>query len=287
MEKKNFDLWLKHRQNMTNEGWFDWLFKPKAAPAPAQTGPTNPRDIYSNSDVQHYYQEILAHLGLNSGRLVYLDDKGAPAGDFDGTVPGPVQQALQRYIAGHVLGGGEEKTFMRISFHDAAAIIDFLDHLQVKGRSDSLADQLRLTSPRDLTLWFQTKLPTHSTAKFQQGYTSGYQTPSTRRAAAERSKTGPDATHPEMQELAKTIADLIPMFFKKDKTTPYNAPPIPAMRPVANNLIKQAKKIFHGMPEIDALQEIPAVAGGAAATQLMPGGPVPLGQPSGATTAKP
>lgn len=278
MEKKNFQSWLDRRQNILEEGVFDWLRNLGSSPKkPQSTGPNKPEEIYNDPEVIKYYNEILDHWGFNKKRYEIIDNKGNTIGVFDGKVPEDFHKALLRYIAGHIYGQGDQKSFMRISFHDASTIIDFLDNLRSPGATQSVADDYRIDRPDTLSLWFQSKLPTHATARLQQGYTSNqYLTPRQKLAQ----KTNIDSAHPELQQLAKTIADLVPNFFNT-KGEPYRAPALRSMRVAVNAVIAQAKKVFSTNPAIMNLKEIPNAAsasgGGTPIDPNDPGNPIPGG----------
>lgn len=178
MEMRKFDNWLNHRQNNIEEGIIDKVrdfFTKKSAPT--HTGPEEPSQVYTNPTVMKYTQEVISRLGIDKP-LEQIDDAGKKIGDYPGHPPAEVSQTLMRFIAGHVLGGS--RSFLNISYHDAAYILNFLDRLRVPGDRHSVAERLDVTNPNSLSHWLQNHVPLAPDALKQQGFdaiSSGYLLP--------------------------------------------------------------------------------------------------------------
>lgn len=248
----NFDHWLSRRRNEINEGIFDWLWGKKTPAAPPGVAPDPAiKDIYENPTVKQYVNAVLGHMGLKHG--VVIQSVGATGGDIKVTDLKRQQpifyDALQRFVAAHVLGGGYEKSYLRISQHDAVTILNFLDKFKYNGSRHPIMDDLGITNPQDLVDWMQTKIPTAGNAMRQQGFdkvSSSYRrggkdnplsNPGVKAivTTAERvlnNWSGGRVCHAPMQqalrdlhaELTKFTGSIIPGR-SKDKTTPTPVPP--------------------------------------------------------------
>lgn len=183
MEVHNFNHWLNNRENKINEGWFDSLSnwwngigktsQPKI-PTPAEID----SELYSN-DVRQHADKIINDLGISPGtRLIQIDSHNAPIKNSsfvvkDWSTENPnFYKALQRFVAGHVLGQGKEKGYLSISQHDAGIIINTLDQYAIYSKNirGSIVDDLQINTPVALSHFIQAKLPTAKDAAVGPGF---------------------------------------------------------------------------------------------------------------------
>jgi len=78
-------------------------------------------------------------------------------------------------VASHLLGQGEQKSYLRISHHDAIIIIHTLDQFSTGEHKPTIADELHIGDPESLSNWMQTKVPVARDAVRQKGFTQGNQ----------------------------------------------------------------------------------------------------------------
>lgn len=172
MENINFDRWIHYRRNEPINEFFGGTLFNRSKPDDA---PEEPNQIYSHPKVGKYVKELLSHLNMGAGaNLETLDNNGATTGTItvtDWATQNPdFYKAFQRFIAGHAIGKGSEKSFLRISYHDAVIIIKTLDSLRIPGHRLAISDEYHIDTPKSLSLWVQGKLPTDPSALLQYDY---------------------------------------------------------------------------------------------------------------------
>jgi len=227
-----FEEWI-----LKNEGMFD-LFKVKSIP-------NSPSEIYTHPEVNRYYREILNVMGIRPGELEELDDKGGVKGRLN-KVPVSVEQAMKRFIAAHIIGGGEKKSFLQVSFHDAVTIIDFLHSVRRQGSSHNLARELHVDEPQSLATWFSNKLPTAHDAIMAADYGKA-----SRDYEMQKGKGLDFSKYPVHKDLADSIYSLLINFYRRDG--------LPLRRFFGihgqiNDLIAKAKKAYPQNQHIQALR---------------------------------
>lgn len=258
MDKTNFDVWLNKRQQQVNENMAKRLWDrlrgtpppaPPADPTPPPPEPAikKPGDIYGNADVQEYTQNVLNILGIKAGMEV-IDNKGNTVGSYDGHIPPAINQALMRFIAGHIHGGGDKTSFLWVSYHDAAVIVDWLDSLRQPGQKLSVAEQFHVEDPKSLALWIQTKLPMHQDARYQDGYKSSAD--SYGRQRKEKKAGRPSLLeYPELIEVVKSMLHFVGEVNKRnDIRNPRNKLHAPLL-----HLVDAFKKAFPGDPTVASM----------------------------------
>lgn len=173
MEVRNFNHWLNNRENKVDEGWFDsiknWWNKSTSAnqsgniPTPADID----RELYSD-EVKQHTDKIINNLGISPGvKLIQIDAHNTPVKGSgfvvrDWATENPnFYKALQRFVAAHVLGKGQEKAYLRVSHHDAGIIINTLDQYAVYSKNirGSIVDEFQINTPVALSHFIQAKLP--------------------------------------------------------------------------------------------------------------------------------
>ena len=130
----------------------------------------NPEDIYKDKKTLKYFNQIITDLTLDSNNLIKLDDDGEETDEVV-VIPSNVKQALMKFIAAHLYGSKESKSFLRISFHDASVIINFLDSIKHATDKNTIAEKLRIEEPQAFSDWLQSRIPASKDATYQSGYT--------------------------------------------------------------------------------------------------------------------
>lgn len=228
----NFDIWVNRRTNNINEGMLDWLLgksNEKNTPwIPDEPTEVN-KTIYGNPIVQKYTNTILKHLNIAPGETVQLlKHDGTPDGgpriikDWNVEFPEFIR-ALQRFIAGHILGKGKEKSFLRISHHDAFVILKTLDRISTSPSGTSVADRLHIDNPISLSNWIQTKVPVAPDAILQKGFGQGNTEYMARRVA--RTGRGNPMVIPNVKNLVDAGEEVVSQYLTK--TSPSNRIGIP------------------------------------------------------------
>lgn len=252
METKKFKSWLNYRSNNLNEGFWDWMTGKKQQVAPPKDPIMSPDEIYYNPEVTKWYNDLVEKLMLKE-KLNEIDSRGNVLRPFNGSIPRSVEQALQRFIASHLFGKGQEKSFLQPSYHDATAIIDFLDGLQLDGSHNTLAQTLRIEDPQSLAWWVHGKVPASKEIHYQNNYNTKYARPTVKSKQT-----------PEIDELAKSIVQLL-QALAPDKGLIHTKKGtvrrvFVGLVPQINHLIQTAKAAFPQVAEIQALPEVTAAA---------------------------
>jgi hypothetical protein len=188
----NFNHWLDRRNNKINENWFTDLFRGKKKQPPPSAPQNDPDEVQKAMNtplVKKYTQIVLDHLDLEAGT------KLQPR----------FYQALQRFVAAHITDNVDDKSYLRISQHDAILIINTLDHLQRPGEDQSIAEEMGITDPEALSNWIQTKLPTSQNAILQKGFGKDSSSFSGVRGA----RKGNLAGHPALSNLVKAGEEVV------------------------------------------------------------------------------
>ena len=159
MERPNFNNWLNIRQNIVKEGLFDKIFNNKNSQSIE-----SPEQIYTNSEVDKYYRQVVQHFMLDQ-QLDFAQNNQK----YNGQVPPLVEKTIKKFIASFIFGD-ERKSFLRVSQHDAGFILNFLDGLKVTGEHQSIAQRFGITNLMSLSHWFETNLPTSPNAVKQMGF---------------------------------------------------------------------------------------------------------------------
>jgi hypothetical protein len=229
MEVCNFNHWLNNRENKVNEGLGDWISSWwNGKPSQSSKIPT-PSDIdselYSN-DVKQYADKIIDDLGISSGtKLVQIDSHNVPVkgsafvvGDWSTQNPN-FYKALQRFVAAHVLGKGQEKAYLRVSQHDAGIIINTLDQYAIYNKNirGSIVDEFQINTPVALSHFIQAKLPIAKDAVVSPGFDKASDEFAGHRAV--RTGKGNPLTIPSVKKLADIGAAVIQSANSKSPTS--------------------------------------------------------------------
>lgn len=230
MEVRNFNHWLNNRENKINEGFGDWISNwwngtssqsNNKIPTPGDID----NELYSN-DVKQHADKIINDLGISPGtRLVQIDSHNMPVKSSafivkDWATQNPnFYKALQRFVAAHVLGKGNEKAYLRVSHHDAGIIINTLDQYAIYSKNirGSIVDEFQITTPVGLSHFIQSKLPIAKDAVVGPGFDRASDEFAGHRA--QRTGKGNPLTIPAVKKLADIGATVIQSADKKSPTS--------------------------------------------------------------------
>ncbi len=213
MEVRNFNCWLNNRENKVNEGIGDWISNwwnntPGQSNNKIPTPGDIDKELYSN-DIKQHANKIINDLGISPGtKLIQIDSNNIPikssafvVGDWETQNPN-FYKALQRFVAAHVLGKGNEKAYLRVSHHDAGIIINTLDQYAIYSKNirGSIVDDFQINTPVALSHFIQAKLPIAKDAVVGPGFDKASDEFAGHRAV--RTGKGNPLTIPSVKKLA-------------------------------------------------------------------------------------
>jgi len=197
--KENFLKWVEQRENqtITSEnldeamGWVKKLF--------GSSIPTDPTQIYSHPEVAKWTNQWINDLHLNDPNQTEKVD-GKP---YTG-LPKDIEYSMRRFVAG-ALFSKEEVPWLQISFEDSARILKFLDSIRRKGSTESLAEELNITSVEYLAHWYQGRYKSAGQIIRQQDYETRSKAFDTAYSTAKRLRTPLSSLPPEFNKMSQAL----------------------------------------------------------------------------------